>query len=132
MTGMIVLAHGSREAQAAEAWHALEQAVRLQLKPTSAGSHKAPPLIHFQFGMGGLPEALDTLAAAGADDIAILPYFLFSGYHLRHTIPELIQAWQKAHPKVRLSLDSALGEDPRMVDLLAERIGNAATDETDS
>lgn len=114
MNGVVVLAHGSREIQAAEAWTSLEQAVRQRLDGNAR--------IVFQFGMDGLPDALDTLAGNGADAITILPYFLFTGFHLKHTVPRLMRVWQEAHPKVRLSLAPALGEDSRFAALLAERI----------
>lgn len=117
MTGIVVLAHGSREPQAEEQWRALEQAVHTQV------SHAAASRIVFQFGMDGLPAALDSLATQGASAITILPYFLFTGYHLRQTVPTLMQTWQKAHPKVRLSLAPVFGTDPTIADLLAARIG---------
>lgn len=116
MKSVVVLAHGSREQQAVQAWHMLEQAARAKLN--------ADIPVVFQFGMGGLPQALDDLAARGADAITVLPYFLFSGHHLRHTVPELMETWQKTHPHVHLSLAPALGEDERLAGLLADQIAN--------
>lgn len=121
MKGVVVLAHGSREDQAAAGWRRLERAVRAKL---GNGTSDDAPVI-FQFGMSGLPQALDTLSAAGADNIVILPYFLFTGTHLSHTVPDLMRTWQEAHPKVRLSLSPALGEDARLASLLADLITRA-------
>lgn len=116
MKSVVVLAHGSREQQAVHAWRMLERIARTKLATDI-------PVV-FQFGMGGLPQALDDLAARGADVITVLPYFLFWGHHLRHTVPELMETWQKAHPHVHLSLAPALGEDERLAGLLADQITN--------
>lgn len=115
-----MLAHGSRETDAQAAFSAL--AVQAAAAPALRGM--APPL--FQFGMEGLPAALSALAARGETEIAVLPFFLFSGFHLRHTVPELVARWRTAHPGVRVKLLPPFGQDARVAALLAEQAARAA------
>lgn len=125
MNAVVVLAHGSSEEEARAAWHTLEGAVRAALAGPDV------PALLFQFGMDGLPGALDTLAARGAGRITVLPFFLFPGFHLRRTVPALLDEWRKKHPDVHVTLASPFGQDARVAALLAAQIRNAAETTTE-
>jgi len=57
--------------------------------------------------------------ADGADALRIVPLFLGIGKHAREDLPLLVDALRAAHPSVEVGVASAVGEDPRVIDLLA-------------
>ena len=58
----------------------------------------------------------------GADDIRIVPYFLFEGVHIKEDIPEEIKAFQAHHPNVKITMGQTLGADKRLAEIVADRI----------
>jgi len=66
-----------------------------------------------------LPAAVRALIAAGATSICVLPMFLGVGRHAREDLPELMHGLQREHQQVLFSLQPAIGEDARLVDMMA-------------
>ncbi|MFQ9617091.1 MAG: sirohydrochlorin chelatase, partial [Clostridium butyricum] len=52
----------------------------------------------------------------------VVPYFLFSGVHIREDIPKEIEEYIADKPGIKISMGNTLGEDPRLADVLADRI----------
>jgi sirohydrochlorin ferrochelatase len=82
------------------------------------------------------PDAvLRELAAKGAREAVVLPLFLSSGYHVRHDIPTAVQAAartaamagtasvQARAARMRVHVAPALGPDPLLAQVLAQRLG---------
>jgi sirohydrochlorin cobaltochelatase len=46
--------------------------------------------------------------------------FLGSGKHVREDLPVLLRALEQEHPALEFSLRPAVGDDPRVLDLLAQ------------
>lgn len=67
-----------------------------------------------------VPEALERCRRLGADRIAVLPYFLFTGI-LVARIRAQAAAWAASHPEVQLAHAPYLGPDRRLADLVLER-----------
>lgn len=67
-----------------------------------------------------LPTAAAQLAAQGATEVTVVPMFLGTGKHARADLPRLVQTLRSAYPAVRFSLQQPVGEDPRVLDLLAK------------
>ena len=67
-----------------------------------------------------LPAAVRTMVAGGANRITVVPMFLGVGRHARQDLPELMATLSREHPAVRFDLQQAIGEDPRVLDLMAE------------
>jgi sirohydrochlorin ferrochelatase len=68
-----------------------------------------------------LAERVETLAKAGKQKIAILPYFLFSG-GITDAIAQQVQQLQQAFPKLELLLGEPLGATAELADLIIEEI----------
>lgn len=66
-----------------------------------------------------LPTCADELIRAGINSITIIPMFLGVGRHAREDLPRLLADLQTAHPAVHFRLQPAIGEDARVLDLLA-------------
>ena len=49
-------------------------------------------------------------------------HFLVAGYHVRESIPEGIEVARQRHPKILITTTAPLGEDPRLVEIVVERM----------
>lgn len=111
---IILFGHGSRDARWAEPMEAVAARVR--------GLRPGTPVVcaYLELMAPDLLAAGRDLAAAGAVQIDILPMFLGRGRHARDDLPELVARLQAAHPGARFTLRTALGEDPAMVEAIAQ------------
>ena len=66
-----------------------------------------------------LPSATKALVQDGAQCISIVPMFLGGGKHAREDLPVLVADLQALYPGVRFKLTPAIGEEARLVQLLA-------------
>ncbi len=60
------------------------------------------------------------LVALGVNRITIVPMFLGLGRHAREDLPVLVKTLQGDYPQVEFCLQPSVGEDPRVIELLAE------------
>ncbi|KAF1022165.1 MAG: Sirohydrochlorin cobaltochelatase [Paracidovorax wautersii] len=111
---LILFGHGSRDARWAEPMEAVAARTRA-LRP---GVPVA--CAYLELMQPDLATACAHAVAQGARDVAILPMFLGRGRHAREDLPELVAQQQRAHPQVRFELRTALGEDPAMVEAIAQ------------
>ena len=112
--GLVLFAHGSRD----PLWHRPMQAVREQLLALQPG---APCLCaYLEISSPSLPDAIAQLVAQGCTRITVLPLFLGTGRHAREDLPLLLEQARKQHPGVQLQAATAVGEDPRVIGLLAQ------------
>jgi sirohydrochlorin cobaltochelatase len=63
-----------------------------------------------------IAEAIDQLAASGAQEIVALPYFLHLGRHVAEDLPQLIAEAQARHPATTIRLAHHLDYDLCLVD----------------
>ncbi len=89
-TGIVVFGHGSSVASANEA---------VRVIAAKAASEGGWDLYETAFleAAPGLGEAVAKLAAGGAGDILVLPYFLTLGIHLQRDLPRLVDDLSRAH-----------------------------------
>jgi sirohydrochlorin cobaltochelatase len=66
-----------------------------------------------------LPEAVAEVVGQGARDITIVPMFLGTGRHAREDLPRLLWQLKAEHPHVAFSLQKSVGEDGRVIELIA-------------
>ncbi|OIP18454.1 MAG: cobalamin biosynthesis protein CbiX [Comamonadaceae bacterium CG_4_9_14_3_um_filter_60_33] len=67
------------------------------------------------------------LVSLGIQSITIVPMFLGVGRHAREDLPVLVEQLQRNYPLVSFLLQPSVGEDPRVVELLAQIALPAAT-----
>ena len=111
--GLILFAHGSRDARWREPVEAVARRVA-ELQP-DLGVRCA----YLELVAPDLPAAAIELIALGARSISVLPLFLGMGKHLREDLPRLVAQLRSAHPEVAFALGHAVGEAPELIDLLA-------------
>ncbi len=111
--GLILFAHGSRDPQ----WRAPMEAVAARAAGLDPQARVA--CAYLELMEPDLPTCAAGMAAQGLNDITIVPMFLGVGRHAREDLPELVHALRQQHPQIRFDLRPAVGEDERVVDMLA-------------
>jgi sirohydrochlorin cobaltochelatase len=119
MRSLILFAHGSRD----PAWFAPFEALATRVRAQSPGTDVR--LAYLEFAQPDLPAAIAHAAGAGAIAVHVVPVFLAAGKHLREDLPQLIAQAQGAHPQLTITCASAIGEDARMLDAMANVIASA-------
>jgi sirohydrochlorin cobaltochelatase len=112
--GLILFAHGARDARWAEPFEAIAAAVR------SRAPGLRVQLAYLEMMTPDLGRAADAMAAEGCLHIDILPLFLGTGGHLRRDLPPLVDAVAARHPSITITLHAAAGEAPAVVAALVE------------
>lgn len=114
MTKAIVLfAHGSRD----PLWHKPMEAVAAQIAVQAPDTPVA--CAYLELSTPDLPTVVDQLVTSGATSISIVPMFLGVGRHAREDLPELVTALRLKFPDLAFTLNAAVGENAKLVQLLA-------------
>lgn len=111
---IVLFGHGSRD----PLWRLPMETVAARLRTLQPGTPVR--CAYLELDAPDLPQAAGELAAGGARTITIVPMFLGTGRHAREDLPALVQELQARHPLVSFVLQKPVGEDGRVVDLLAK------------
>jgi sirohydrochlorin cobaltochelatase len=111
--GIVLLAHGSRDAR----WREPVEAVARRVTEHAPGALER--CAYLELSQPDLPSAMAQLLAAGAGSVRVVPLFLGMGKHLREDLPGLLDELRALHPQVPVELARAVGEEPEVLDLLA-------------
>jgi sirohydrochlorin cobaltochelatase len=110
---VILFGHGSRD----PLW-------RLPMETVAARLRSAQPELpvrcaYLELESPDLATAAADVIAAGARQVTVVPMFLGTGRHAREDLPVLLERLRQAHPGVAFVLQKAIGEDERVLDLIA-------------
>lgn len=105
---LILTAHGSADPRSSATTHAVAEQIR-RLRPWLD--------VRVAFCERSEPNLRDVLSALDRPGL-VTPLLLASAYHARVDIPSMIDA-----TTVPVQQSDTLGEDPRLVDVLAQRLG---------
>ena len=112
-TGIILFAHGSRD----PLWHRPIEAVATQMRQLAPQTLVA--CAYLELSTPDLPAAVADLVAQGARAVRIVPMFLGVGRHAREDLPALVHSLRVQYHHIPILLQDAVGENPRLVGLLA-------------
>ena len=112
--GLLLFAHGARDATWAEPFEAVARRCRA-LRP---GEPVA--LAFLEFMRPGLVECGAELAAQGCDGVDVVPLFLGVGGHVRKDIPLLLAQLAERFPAVQWRLQPTVGESEAVVEAMAQ------------
>jgi len=104
-TGLILFAHGARDAR----WR--EPFERLRSKVATARPDLGVALAFLEIMQPDLASAADALVAAGCTTLRIVPVFLGQGGHVREDLPAAVEEVRARHPGLAVELRLAVGED---------------------
>ncbi len=114
-SAVLIVAHGSRESPAQREFKRLVGKYRRR--------HPGWKIAHafLELAEPSIPRALEKLSASSGE-ILVLPLFLFTAKHVRQHIPEILAAFRKTHPKVKVKIAKPLGADGKLLDILDQRL----------
>lgn len=110
---IILLGHGSRD----PLWRQPIEAVAARLANHPAGVPVR--CAYMELERPDLETVAREFAAGGTTRVTIVPMFLGTGKHARTDLPLQVDKLRQAHPGVAFELQRPVGEDPRVLDLLA-------------
>ncbi len=116
MKGIIILAHGSRRTSTEKTLVQIIDLLKVKMCDYKI------EYAFMEFSKKTIPLGLDALVAQGITEIVAVPYFLFDGVHIHEDIPEELAKYTENHPEVHISLGKTLGADPRLADILTDRV----------
>jgi sirohydrochlorin cobaltochelatase len=113
MHGIVLFAHGSRDSEWARPFEAIRDRVR--------GTRPECPIevAYLEVMAPTLEEAIASLVREGASAISVFPLFMAQGGHLKQDLPRILDAIRANYPRVPMSLESAVGEVPELLDAIA-------------
>ena len=111
---IILFGHGSRD----PLWRQPMDAVAAAL----AGAAPDVPVrcAFLELQAPDLATAAAELVQGGARRIDVVPMFLGAGRHVRDDLPKLVQGFRNSCPGVDFLLKPPVGEDPRLLALIAK------------
>lgn len=118
-TAILMMAHGSRVAEANDAARQVAAMVRemtgFEIVEVSFRELHDP----------NIQSGIDACVAQGAERVLLMPYFLFMGAHVLHDLPEEIKEARKRHPNLIMEMGGHLGAHRKLAEVEAERINQA-------
>ena len=117
--GIVLFAHGSRDPEWARPFE--------QLAATLARTTRQPVLLaYLELMRPPLEQAISALVKQGSTSIRVVPVFLGQGGHVKEDLPRLVERARKQHPKVAITLEPPIGEQPAVIDAIAAAITRPA------
>jgi sirohydrochlorin ferrochelatase len=114
--GIVIVDHGSRLAEANDAFLALVRGF------ATVSRHAIVEPAHMEIAPPTIDEAFARAIERGATEIVVHPFFLLPGRHWTHDIPELCRAAALRHGGVNWRVTRPLGESRRLLEAIAESI----------
>ena len=111
---VVLFGHGARDPEWAGPMRRTAQAMRAQ------SPELLVELAFLEFMQPTLVEAIDSVVAAGARRITVVPMFLAQGGHLKRDVPLLVEQASLRHPGCEIRQALAVGEADRVVTAMAE------------
>ena len=123
MRCLLVVAHGSRRAESNE------EIKRLTARVASLAGTEFDRVgcAYLELAEPLIPDAIQSLAEAGATSVLVVPYFLARGAHVASDIPEQIGLVQKANPSLQIVVSDYLGAADEMAGLIVDLANSACT-----
>lgn len=114
-SGLILFAHGSRDAEWARPLKQLADTLRAKVD--------GPVVVAYLEQMAPtLDEAIAALAQDGVSAIRVVPVFLGQGGHVKDDLPKLAANARQKFPQVKIRLDTPIGEQKPVIDAIAAAI----------
>lgn len=122
MKALLIMAHGSPRPEANDNIRKLADVIR---------GRRVYPYVTIGYLDCNEPDiaaAIDECVAAGATDIAAVPYFLHSGKHMLHDLPAILAERSARYPRVRIVMGDYVGQEPQMAAVLRDRVKAASSE----
>ena len=115
---VIIVGHGDREGETIRVLQRLMPVLQERLGMEDI----VPALLGMNPPEAYLGTVLESLALQGCKRVRLLPFFLVAGGHVRRDLPAICRETSLRFPGFEVVQLEPLGEDPRMLELLVERL----------
>ena len=116
MKALLIIAHGSRRAQSNQEIVVLGQKIAAE----AGGQFERVECAFLELADPLIPAGIDSLVAAGATEIKVLPYFLARGTHVAVDVPEEVEKAAASHPSVAIDMLPYFGSSPELPSMLLQ------------
>lgn len=114
MKGILIVGHGSRSKEAFDTFFQIVEGLRSKMNTEVEGCF-------MEISEPNIPETVEKMYSKGVREFTVLPYFLYSGIHIKEDIPEILEEMKKKYSDIKISMANPLGYDEALVTLLKER-----------
>jgi sirohydrochlorin ferrochelatase len=118
-TALLLIAHGSREAEANADLYYLIEALRRR------GRYALVEPAFLELVEPTIDQAATRCVEHGVGRVLLLPYFLSAGVHVRRDLAEVRRRLAERHPGIEFRLGEPLGRHPLLLQLVEERARQA-------
>lgn len=118
-TGLLIMAHGSPDADANAAIYAIARRVR------ASGRYAAVAVCFLDLNKPRISDAIDDLIDRGIRHLVAAPFFLQLGGHVKDDLPAIAAAARERHPAATILLAEHLAYDRLLVSVIADRVAEA-------
>jgi len=113
---VLIVSHGSRSKDAVAEFHQVVEAVSGRYKTTEVKG------AFMELSQPDIPTVVKELSEGGITEIAVIPYFLFMGNHIKQDIPEILEEQKALYPHLNFKFGRPIGFEPLLGDILIKRI----------
>ncbi len=113
MKGIVLFAHGARDPEWARPFERIRDSVRTSRPECPI------EIAYLELMAPTLETAVDDLIGEGASSITVFPLFMAQGGHLKRDLPRIVADIRAAHPHVPISLETAIGDSPEILDAIS-------------
>ena len=118
-TALLLIAHGSREANANADLHALVEQLR------NEGRYAIVEAAFLELVEPDIEHGGARCVTLGAERVILLPYFLSAGVHVTRDLTEACRKLNGRYPQVAFRLAQPLGRHPLLTHIVMERAREA-------
>jgi sirohydrochlorin ferrochelatase len=119
-TALLLIAHGSRQAEANADLHHVTDELRNR-------GHSIVVASFLELAQPDIENGGVRCVEEGATEVVMVPYFLSAGMHVRHDLTEARDKLQARFPDVDFRLAEPLGPHPLLIEILLERVRQVLT-----
>lgn len=113
-TALLLIAHGSRHAEANDDLHHVATMLRQQ-------GHEIVVASFLELASPGIEEGGRLCVRGGASRVVLVPYFLSAGIHVRRDLARSRDNLAREFPAVPFLLAEPMGRHPLLVEIVAQR-----------
>ncbi|HSN11640.1 MAG TPA: CbiX/SirB N-terminal domain-containing protein, partial [Propionibacteriaceae bacterium] len=119
---LLLAGHGTRDPSGVAECLALADRVRSLLP------HVRVEPAFVELTAPSIERALETILSDGHDGVVVVPLMIGAGGHVRHDIPQAMEAGRRDHENAKVVYSRHLGAPPGMVSAALQRIDSARDD----
>ncbi len=117
---VIILGHGSKSSQAVDDFNYIVALLKEKMDGQNVFG------AHMELASPSLEEVVADIAQSEVSRVAVIPYFLFNGNHIKEDIPEILAQLKLKHPQLEFHFGKPIGREPLMAEIMYRKVQEIA------